>query len=271
MRRRLNQWAAAFFLASVAAWPFQAAAQQYGGFGQGGFNQGGFGQGGFGGGSMYGSGGFGNAGFGTGGYGGFGAQSSGYGFGGGGFGSTGGYGSSFGNGFGSGIANQNFGRQPAGGPQSGIGAGNRQQRDFVGRDARDAQNVYQSLGGQATGAAINSIVENLNELRESRRRWRDREDQSTPVRVRLIPSFQQAAGLSSDQATSALSSKLSTTLQTRGVRDARVSLSSRSVTLEGVVSSEHERALIERLALLEPGVSQVENLLTVGPATDAAR
>ena len=49
-----------------------------------------------------------------------------------------------------------------------------------------------------------------------------------------------------------------------------VSIDEGTATLRGVVSTEHDRVLAERLALLEGGIRKVENLLEVQGAEDAA-
>jgi hypothetical protein len=53
-------------------------------------------------------------------------------------------------------------------------------------------------------------------------------------------------------------------IQTRG--PVQVSLQGRTAILRGVVATEHDRAVAARVALLEPGVSQVQNELQVGSA-----
>ena len=45
-----------------------------------------------------------------------------------------------------------------------------------------------------------------------------------------------------------------------------VKMDGRTAVLQGVVTNEHQRGLIERLANLEPGVSSVRNELTIDPA-----
>ena len=39
--------------------------------------------------------------------------------------------------------------------------------------------------------------------------------------------------------------------------------------LRGVVATEHDRGLAERMTKLEPGVRRVENLLTLAPASES--
>lgn len=48
-----------------------------------------------------------------------------------------------------------------------------------------------------------------------------------------------------------------------------VAIEGGTATLRGVVATEHDRVLAERVAKLEPGVRQVENLLTLAPASES--
>ncbi|HUT95440.1 MAG TPA: BON domain-containing protein [Thermoguttaceae bacterium] len=48
-----------------------------------------------------------------------------------------------------------------------------------------------------------------------------------------------------------------------------VAIEGGTAILRGVVATEHDRVLAERVAKLEPGVRQVENLLTLAPASES--
>lgn len=58
--------------------------------------------------------------------------------------------------------------------------------------------------------------------------------------------------------------RLANMRQIRSVGPIRVTLIGEQAILEGVVESEHARSLAERVALLEPGISQIQNDLTIG-------
>ena len=62
-----------------------------------------------------------------------------------------------------------------------------------------------------------------------------------------------------------IQTRLNDTFARRAMTGAAAQVSGRTAILQGAVSSDHERALAEQLASLEPGVSQVQNLLTVAP------
>jgi hypothetical protein len=227
--------------------PFSGGQGGYGGGGYGGGGGGGFGGGGYGGGG-YGGGGLGGGGFGGGGFGGGG-------FGGGGFGGGG-----------------QMGPGGFGGPVSqGLtqGVGQRfQEGDFVGRDAVDVQQSFQSLNGQQAQLGFaGAMIESFNEMRESRRRWRDRQNAPPPIHVQLRPAFAVPTGPPGAAAVET-QTRISEALTLGGYTTAAVEVSGRVAVLRGEVASEYDRALAETLVRLEPGVSRVENLLTI-PSSDA--
>jgi hypothetical protein len=196
-------------------------------------------------------------------------------------GSQNGYGSPFGSGtfgggsnngspFGSGM-NSPFGQNGMNGNnQSGLGnsrGGGQQfqQGGFVGRDANDVRAGFQAterVPGQ--GGMLDQVIDNLNEMRESRRRWREQRNAPPPIHVQLIPGFQPPAP-SAAHAAPAVQNRLNQTFAKHAMGDAAVQLAGRTAVLRGSVSSDHERALAEMLASLEPGVAEVQNLLTVTP------
>lgn len=164
------------------------------------------------------------------------------------------------------------------GQQGGAGQGaqgNRQHQGLVGRDAEDVrQNARNFSSGDRRRATFDLIVENLNEMRESRRRWRSQQRQPSPVRIQLRPAF-RFTPLSSTTVRSELQQRLdtlpvsdetatgSTPINSTATVRPQIEMNDRTATLRGTVSSEHQRALLARLVSLEPGVSNVENLLTV--------
>ena len=220
----------------------------YGGAGAGGYGQqqGGFGQAGFGGGGMT-QGGFGQPG------GGFGQQ---------GFGQQGAFGQQPQSAFGQG--GMLGGGAPSG--QFGLGQGGQAgQRNFVGRDATEVQNNFQAQFGQAPpGQAFADIIQNFNDIRESRRRWRDQQNAPPPIRVQLRPAFDLAPTATTAEVQSAVRARLSRVLADRGIGVADVTMTPGGAVLTGVVATERDRALIAQLVALEPGVGAIDNRLTVG-------
>jgi hypothetical protein len=141
-----------------------------------------------------------------------------------------------------------------------------QEGGFVGRDAEDVRTGFDSLsGGRGQGGMMDMMIENLNEMRESRRRWREQNSAPPPIRVRLQPAFDLPV-LPAVQANVEIQSRLTQIMQTQGVGSPQVEIAGRTAFLRGVVPTERDRALLARIASLEPGVSRVENLVTIqGP------
>jgi len=138
-----------------------------------------------------------------------------------------------------------------------------QERSFVGRDAEDVRDTFRNLTrGQRRRAMMDMVVENLNEMRESRRRWRDQQRQPPSVRVQLRPAFDYP-GVAVDRVALEVQTRLTAVMRKRGLTTPSVDLQGRTATLRGSVRSAHEKALAGQIVALEPGVSQVENLLVV--------
>lgn len=170
--------------------------------------------------------------------------------------------------------------QPAapGGPSAQPQGRDFQEGSFVGRDAQDVRETFRNLTrGQGRRAMMDIVIENLNDMRESRKRWRDQQRQPPAVRVQLRPAFDYP-GVSIDQVTSGVQSRLTAlhlgtvlqgpvkqgpALQERDVRPLSVELKGRTATLRGTVRSAHEKLLAGQLVAIEPGISKVENLLVV--------
>jgi hypothetical protein len=186
--------------------------------------------------------------------------------------------SAFGQGMGSGM-NSAFGNQMGmGNGQFGLGGPNQQTSPFsqssndlfrpdgfVGRDAADVRATNQSMQGrEQRGGMFDMMIENLNEMRDARRRWREQRNAPPPVRVRLEPAFDAPRPPVGETALG-IQARLNDTFAKRAMTGATAQVSGRTAILQGAVGSDHERALAEQLASLEPGVSQVQNQLTVAP------
>lgn len=140
--------------------------------------------------------------------------------------------------------------------------------DFVGRSGSDAG----SFVGAQTGAAeaeIRSAIEGQIVRSET-----------NPALNRLLNVPQVRAGmyaprlklgfeplaLSAPRAEQSAAAKLtlSTAIQSSG--PIQVTMAGRTATLRGAVASEHDKRLAGLMLLFEPGISKVENELTVAPA-----
>ncbi|MAT73498.1 MAG: hypothetical protein CMJ58_28790 [Planctomycetaceae bacterium] len=202
----------------------------------------------------------------------WGAGGAGGGFGAAGGGGFGGAGSAWGSGgFGgsSFAAGQQGGLQQGGLQQGGLQGGQQRgpggmQRGFVGSDAQDAQSMFQNLNGRDRRRAMfDFALDSLNEMRDQRRRWRNRNRTPPPARVSLIPDVDIEIPTASATAVT-LSSRMSDVLSSR-VSGVTVAMEGRTAVLSGEVATDHDSRLVEKLASMEPGVSQVRNELTVQP------
>jgi hypothetical protein len=154
------------------------------------------------------------------------------------------------------------------GQQPGIGQTNNRQSGFVGSDAQDMTNSFGNMSGrQRRGAMFDMMVENLNDMRDSQRQ-RGRRRPLDPVRVQLRPSFNYPQ-LESRQVLVTLQSNLTRSSDLLGFVAPRVELDGRIATVSGSVPNEHERAVIAKMIAMQPGVSNVENLLTIDPVVAA--
>ena len=234
----------------------------YGGGNQPGYGAGNGQSGGYGGG--YGSG-YGAAGYGGGGYGAGNGGMGGYGQGGGYGASTmgggyGGQGGSLGQGgaFGGGMG----GRGGMGGAyvQQRGGA----QRNFVGRDGSEVQAGFQQqFGGQQPGQFFAGMIQNFNEMRDARRRWREQQNAPPPIQVQLRAGPELVAAVGASHAQGSVQTRLAEMLAVHALGTAEVTMTPEATVLTGVVASEHDRALIARLVSLEPGVGPIDNRLIV--------
>jgi len=138
-----------------------------------------------------------------------------------------------------------------------------QEGGFVGRDAQDVQNSFDSLtGGRGGGMMMDMMIENLNEMREARRRWREQNSAPPPIRVQLQAGFDMPARPAT-QSAAVVQTRLTKAMAAGRVQSAQVEIAGGTAVLRGIVANEHDRLLVARLASLEPGVSRVENLVTV--------
>jgi len=142
---------------------------------------------------------------------------------------------------------------------------NQGQRGFVGSDAQDMRQSFENLSGrQRRRVMFDMMVENLNEMRDQRRRRRERRRSPDPVRVQLRPSFSYQP-LNSQQVATQLQSNLIRSADLTGIVAPEVEIVDRTATVSGFVPSEHERAVLAKMISMQPGISKVENRLTVDP------
>ena len=177
-------------------------------------------------------------------------------------GGQGGFGAS--GGFGSGST--------GGGAFGGMGQGGTNQlatgqNGFIGSNSDQVQDLFRNRrGAQGRTAMFDFMIENLNEMRDRGGRGGG-DNRTPPVRVKLRPAFETPLG-TMQQVNSDVQTRLSSSLNDLGVTDTRIAMEGRTLTLEGTVASDHHKALVEKMISLEPGVSTIENRLTVDPSLE---
>jgi hypothetical protein len=144
------------------------------------------------------------------------------------------------------------------------GAGERfQAGGFVGRDADDVRNSFQSQNARrGSGGMFDTMIENLNEMRDSRRRYREQNAAPPAIRVQLRPAFDSPPPTPL-HANIPMQRRLAKEMAVVGIESPKIEMVGRTAVIRGVVATERDRELIARLASLEPGVSQVENLVEI--------
>lgn len=177
-------------------------------------------------------------------------------------------GSQQGGAFGGGQQGLQGGSQFGQGQQQGLQGANANQGGFVGGDAQDMRSAFENMRGRERRQVMfDMMVENLNEMRDRRSERDARRRQPDLVRVQIrAPS--NLPLLDSQQVAVTLQANLIRSLELQGLAAPRVELEGRTATLSGPVASDHERTVIEKMIALQPGVSQVENLLTVEPTAE---
>jgi len=154
--------------------------------------------------------------------------------------------------------------------------GNEQSR-FVGRDATSVSDMFNSLTGGATSESANRRGQTGRGGRDAARGRQATNQQQRAGggdrRQATVRAEWQVAFAHPERAPAELSAdlkvRLARSLRFRPGSVAEVELENRTVTLRGVVASEHDRILAEKLALLEPGVSRVQNELRVAAASES--
>ena len=108
------------------------------------------------------------------------------------------------------------------------------------------------------------MIENLNEMRDSRRRWREQNAAPPAIRVQLRPDFEVPPVMTA-QTDARVQARLTKQMVMVGVSSPQIEMVGRTAVIRGVVANERDRELIARMTSLEPGVSAVENLVTIQP------
>jgi osmotically-inducible protein OsmY len=132
---------------------------------------------------------------------------------------------------------------------------------FVGADGADTANMIGVMAG-AQNAALQGLSRSLNNLNPNQNRQEGNTRAKKTVRAVRSVEFEyrapQVAVINTNLGTRLTKSKAIAAQGNIGV-----AMEGRTAVLTGMVANEHARDLAARLCLLEPGVSKVENRLTI--------
>jgi hypothetical protein len=156
--------------------------------------------------------------------------------------------------------------------------GNRDATQFVGADTRDTSTTIfgnMANGGNAGlgGAGGLQGLQGLNNLvNRNRNAGQNRPGGNQSDRGKANYSIGMEVGFDypapdGNTLGSRIEERLARMSQIRGVEPLKVDLEGRTATIRGVVATAHGRDLAVRMVLLEPGISEVRNLVTVWEPT----
>jgi hypothetical protein len=188
-------------------------------------------------------------------------------------------GMSQGNGMGQGfgINNQlNVGQGPTG--NEWYVPGNRRAGQFVGSDSGDARNfigAFSQLTGMANQGrnqfgANNQFGNRQNGNRNQQGQNQGRNGRNREERSPMLRSYAAGFSFNPDANPSRgvgqrLATQLSQSRSVGAIGPVQVQMQGKTAVLRGVVASEQERSLAAQMAMLEPGVSAVQNELQISP------
>lgn len=195
------------------------------------------------------------------------------------------FGAAQGNGMGQGFGIGNQGNSASITGNEWFVPGNRRTGQFVGSDSADASNFIGAFS-QLTGTGQNgnqfgqfgqrNNLGNRQNQNQQGRIGRNGRQERTPVLKTYVASFNYGTSSTSSLG-NRLAKQLSTSRSVKAIGPLAVQMEGRTAVLRGTVASEQGRDLAARLAMLEPGVSQVRNELQTEselpvpvPASDSA-
>lgn len=145
--------------------------------------------------------------------------------------------------------------------------GNRRRTDFIGTDSQDEQTFVGT--GTVVSGEVRSATEGfeIKTSEEANERLRSATQQRNVMYdPRLTVGF-EFNPLSPEAMEERLQRRLASSPHFERLDRVSLSVEAETVTLAGEVATDHERTLIGLLLLLEPGISEVRNQLTVRPSS----
>jgi hypothetical protein len=156
-----------------------------------------------------------------------------------------------------------------------MGFGSNQNQGFIGRDAADVQAMFQSMATGAQGMGGQNQNQNRNRGQQ-RGQGNDRQQQSggeqatAPIRVRLQVAFDYPLPSTTSGGPVAFEpTQYDRILEERQVENFAIQRYGSRVIITGLAANASERLLMEKLVSLEPGVTEVENQMTVPESVGA--
>lgn len=146
--------------------------------------------------------------------------------------------------------------------------GNRQGA-FVGSDTADIANAQRALGSLITGGGplggIQGLRSNNQDVNQGLNDRGGRSGQRIVYRTSRQIGF-RVNGPAAPELSATLTRRLQDSAQLLSTSPLQVQVQGRTAVLRGSVATEFDRALAAQVALLEPGIAQVDNQLVVAPA-----
>jgi osmotically-inducible protein OsmY len=136
----------------------------------------------------------------------------------------------------------------------------RQPGQFVGADSADTSAFYSQMQGNQGGSGLQEL------LRGAAQREFQNQDggggSRNPLRPRLTLGFRPEINYA--QVSTQMTTRLAKLPNLAILDPVTVSIAGRTAILRGRVATEHDRQMVAQIALLEPGVSAVQNDLRIG-------
>ena len=151
-----------------------------------------------------------------------------------------------------------------------------QSGEFVGADVEDVRAAMEATGAERGGAGqagaspfgSSPFGRALQALTGGGRSGLGSRQRSTEIRARIVTGF-RVARPAPTQLSSTLAQRLESSSWLQALSPMEVAFEDGTAVLRGVVATEHDRVLAERVARLEPGVRRVDNQLTLAPPAES--
>jgi hypothetical protein len=146
---------------------------------------------------------------------------------------------------------------------------NQQPGNFIGSDSGEARNFIGAMSGllgNRNGMGNQQFGNNRGRNNQNQNRNnRNNRAERVPFKLSYVADFAPSQAAITPAAAAKLGQQLSKSKRLTASGPIQVELQGQTVILRGVVGSNHERDLAAQMAMLEPGVANIQNDLQVGP------